>query len=63
MGRHVTVVQEIGEATLGKLYSILGTLLYLERVQRGFVRMSPGLEDLRYRERWGRQGRYSWECR
>ena len=68
MGRLVEVVQNIGKATLGRLIQFWSPyyrkdIIKLERVQKRFTRMLPGLDDLSYKERLDRLGLFSLEHR
>lgn len=61
---YVIVVQMLARLQLGVLYSVFvpcgnrKDTIKLQRAQRRFERLLPGLEGLNYRERLGRLGLY-----
>ena len=68
MGCLVEVVQDIGKATLGILAQFWSPyfrkdIIKLERVQKRFTRMLPGLDGLSYKERLDKLGLFSLERR
>ena len=66
MGHLVEVVQDIGKATLGIQFwspNYRKDIIKLERVQKRFTRMLPGLDGLSYKERLDGLGPFSLERR